>query len=286
MKVLFLFVDGVGLTAPGPNNPVNERVCPVLYRLLQESAVALDPNMDMPGLPQSATGQAALYTGVNAARHMGRHMEGFPGPTLRAVVETDNIMKTLVRRGLNCCFADAYYADEVEDIRSWRFKSVTTVMGLTEPSILRLTPEMLSNQAVFHDLTRQSIVSKGYTGPVITPTDAADHLLHITLSHDFTLFEFFISDLAGHSQNYDQAAAVLSSLDTFIGALLPTILEKRVLFILTSDHGNIEDLGTRGHTRNPIPLVALGPGADILLRNAKSITDVAPLLLSVMASKG
>lgn len=137
-----------------------------------------------------------------------------------------------------------------------------------------------------HDLTRRVIVPKGYNGPLCTPEKSAEHLLHIALSHDFTLFEFFISDLAGHSQNTEQAESVLNSLDRFLAVLLGSLNEKNILFILTSDHGNIEDLSVKGHTRNAIPLAALGPGSEILLRGAKNITDISPLLLRAISGNG
>ncbi len=31
--------------------------------------------------------------------------------------------------------------------------------------------------------------------------------------------------------------------------------------VITSDHGNLEDLSVRTHTRNPVPLAVSGPGA-------------------------
>lgn len=283
MKALLVFIDGLGLRPPAEDNPVNPRVCPTLCRLIDEQSVAIDPRMDVPGLPQSATGQVALYTGVNSALRMGRHKEGFPGPTLNAIIEESNLFKTLDARGLRCCFADGYYADTIDDLRCRRFKSVTTVMALTTPKVIRLAPELLSNQAVLHDLTRESIRTKGFPGPFITPEKAAEHLLLMSLSNDFTLFEYFLSDLAGHSQSYEQASKVLGEIDAFLSALLPPLLEKQMLFLLTSDHGNIEDLSTRGHTANDIPFIAIGPGSETLLANVKRITDITPQLLLVMS---
>ena len=35
------------------------------------------------GLPQSATGQTALFTGINAAQLLGRHLFGFPNQPFR-----------------------------------------------------------------------------------------------------------------------------------------------------------------------------------------------------------
>lgn len=278
MKVLFFFIDGLGLRPPATDNPITPEICPTLFRLITEHSVAIDPRMDVAGLPQSATGQVALYTGVNSAQRMGRHKEGFPGPTLNAIIEESNLIKALDARGLRCCFADGYYADTIDDLRCRRFKSVTTVMALTTPRVIRLTSELLANQAVLHDFTRESLRPKGFPGPFITPAKAAEHLSLMTLSNDFTLFEYFLSDLAGHSQSIDQAEKVLREIDQFLEVLLPPLIERDVLFILTSDHGNIEDLSTRGHTLNDIPFVAIGPGAEQMLKSVKRITDVAPLL--------
>jgi 2,3-bisphosphoglycerate-independent phosphoglycerate mutase len=49
--------------------------------------------------------------------------------------------------------------------------------------------------------------------------------------------------------------------------------------VVTSDHGNLEDLTTSNHTRNPVPLLAIGPIAAPMAR-AESITDVMGLLLN------
>ena len=107
MKVLFLFIDGVGLRPPAPDNPVRPDVCPVLCSLIEKHSVSIDACLSVDGLPQSATGQATMFTGVNASQYMGRHCEGFPGPSLRKLIEEDNIMKELTRKGLRCRFADA-----------------------------------------------------------------------------------------------------------------------------------------------------------------------------------
>jgi len=282
VKTVFLFVDGIGLRAPAADNPVNPAVCPHLCGLIETAGQAIDARLDVPGLPQSATGQASLYTGVNAARYVGRHMEGFPGPTLRSLLNEDNLFLKLCRKGLRCKFADAYSAESVEEIEARRFKSVTTVMGLTCPHVFSLREEMLANQAVFHDITRESLLAKGYTGPVIAPAKAAEHLIQLALTYDFTLFEFFQSDLAGHSASLEEAVACLQTLDAFIGPLAVMARQANLLFILTSDHGNIEDMSVHSHTANPVPLVVFGPDADTFRAGVTSLTDITPRIVRTL----
>ncbi|MDD4016696.1 MAG: hypothetical protein PHV28_02015 [Kiritimatiellae bacterium] len=282
MKVLFLFIDGVGLRAPAKDNPVHAGICPVLCQLIEKNAVHIDACLDTKGLPQSATGQTAMFTGINASHYMGRHCEGFPGPSLRKLIEEGNLFMELARKGLRCRFADAYMVDSVDDLRVRRFKSVTTVMALTQPETISIQDDLLANQAVFHDITRLSLHEKGHAVPVITPQQAAEHLVQVACANDFTLFEFFQTDLAGHSCNYDHACETLKTLDLFLDSVVKLCKTTGMLLILTSDHGNIEDMGTRGHTRNPVPLAAIGPGADDVKNHATSLMDITPRITRLM----
>lgn len=282
MKILFLFIDGLGLRVSAKDNPVHAGICPVLCRLIETQSVAIDACLSTAGLPQSATGQTTMFTGVNAAQHMGRHCEGFPGPTLRKLIEQNNLFMDLTRKGLRCRFADAYMVDSVDDLRVRRFKSVTTVMALTQPESICVQDDLLDNQAVAHDITRASLLEKGHSVKVIAPQQAAEHLLQVAQANDFTLFEFFLTDLAGHSCNYDHACETLKTLDQFLDAVVKLCRTAGILLILTSDHGNIEEMGVRGHTRNPVPLIAVGPGADEIKANAASLTDIAPRITRLM----
>lgn len=282
LKVIFVFIDGLGLRAPAADNPVNPAVCPVLCNLIDNHAIAIDANLDVAGLPQSATGQTTLYTGVNASQYMGRHCEGFPGPSLRKVIEEDNIFKELTRKGLRCRFADAYPVDSVDEIRNRRFKSVTTVMALTQPETISTQEDLLANQAVFHDITRSTLQGKGYAIPPVTPPQAADHLFQLALGYDFTLFEFFVTDLAGHSGKYETACDTLATLDQFLEPLVKMCQASDISLIVTSDHGNIENMGVRGHTRNPIPFISVGKSAHEIQAHIRSLVDVTPRLTRLM----
>ena len=81
-RVIFLFLDGVGLGNDDPDtNPLARAHLPTLHDLLdgapltaasgqvsttQATLTPLDARLGVPGRPQSATGQAALLTGRNA----------------------------------------------------------------------------------------------------------------------------------------------------------------------------------------------------------------------------
>ena len=282
-RILLLFVDGLGLGGLDPAvNPIHAGHCPHLEALLQDHAVPVDAGMGVEGLPQSATGQAAMLTGRNTAKIVGRHVEGFPGRLLREIVREHNLFTRLADRGLTSTFANAYFVDEVSQVLAGRLQSVTTVATLAAFGTVRGREQLERNDAVYQDLTRQSLVARGYTGPIVSPAEAAEHLAAIAASHHLTLFEYFQTDRAGHGGDREWVVGVLAEFDAFLGRLLARCLETGLLLVLTSDHGNIEDLSTGLHTANPVPLAARGPGADALRARVRSITDVSPVILEFL----
>lgn len=237
--------------------------------------------MGVPGLPQSATGQTALLTGLNAAEQLGSHVQGFPGPELTVLIREHNLYDRLQARGYRATFANAYYLESMPDLLARRRPSVTTVAALKAFGTVRDGAAMRAGRAVYHDLTRQALLERGYEGPVIAPEEAARHLLGIAREHDFTLFEYFESDLAGHRGTLEDARAVARKLDRFAAELERGLDPERELLVVTSDHGNMEDMSSRQHTANPVPFIALGSGSERLLQTVRSITDVTPALLDL-----
>ena len=82
-SVIFVFLDGVGLGPADESNPFWSAGTPTLRRLLGGPLVngvraqrligtlpvlcrGIDATLGVPGLPQSGTGQTALFTGINA----------------------------------------------------------------------------------------------------------------------------------------------------------------------------------------------------------------------------
>ena len=279
MKIAFLFIDGVGLKPPAADNPVNPEVCPALCRLLQRHCVPIDANLGVDGLPQSATGQTAMFTGVNASQHMGRHCEGFPGPGLRDLIRMDNLFLQLKAKGKKVKFADAFLVESADELESRRFKSVTTIMALTTPETISTISDLADDDAVLQDLTRTTIRDRYPDIPDIDPEDAARHLFDIIRAHDFTLFEYFQTDAAGHTMDYERACSVLKEYDAFLSTLIRYTQAAGITLLITSDHGNIESMNERGHTRNPVPFIAFGPKEAEIRSRMKSLTDVTPVIL-------
>ena len=285
MKVVYLFIDGVGIREAATDNPVNPEVCPALCRLIARHSKPIDACLGVEGVPQSATGQATMFTGVNCSAAMGKHCEGFPGPELRKIVEADNIFLQLKKRGKRVCFSDAYLVDSAEELVGRRFKSVTTVMALTTPETIRTADDLAKGKALMQDLTRETIQDRWPDIAVIPPQRAAEHLFKIARTNDFTLYEFFQTDVSGHSLDYTRACAVLRTYDRFLASLVRFTEAAGITLVMTADHGNIENVSERGHTTNPVPFIAFGPKEKFLRERVNSLTDVTPALLAAYDSE-
>lgn len=277
-----VFVDGLGLRAPdAPGNPVRPDVCPALCDLLESAARPCDASLGVPGLPQSATGQTTLLTGVNAAAAMGRHVEGFPGPGLCRIIVRHNLFSRFAAAGRRATFANGYWLASADEARRLTLRSVTTVATLAAFGTVRDRACIERDEAVYQDLTRASLRPRGYDGPLLAPPEAAAHLLRIAREHDFTLFEYFQTDHAGHAQDFERAAALLRDFDAFLAVLARAARGGALRLLLVSDHGNIEDLTVRTHTLNPVPWLVLGPDDRDLRERVASLTDVTPALLAL-----
>lgn len=222
-----------------------------------------------------------MFTGVNCSKAMNRHCEGFPGPALRKIVEEDNLFLQLKKLGKRIRFADAYLVDSVDELSSRRFKSVTTVMALTAPESVSTADDLLVDKAVMQDLTRETIQDRYPNIPIIPPQRAAEHLFSIALENDFTLYEFFQSDVAGHSMDYTRACAVLRVYDRFLAALARLAEAAGITILLTSDHGNVESMGERGHTFNPVPFIVFGPQEENIRYCVNSLVDITPTIVKM-----
>lgn len=100
----------------------------------------------------------------------------------------------------------------------------------------------------------------GLPGSAPLPEEAADVFWRVASEADFTLFEHYLADEAGHARDFAAALAALGTFDAFVRAVLDRRPpDARVL--VCSDHGNVEDLTTRSHTTNPVPVLYFGPPA-------------------------
>ena len=297
-----LFLDGVGIGKKDTaSNPFFSARLPNLRSLLGGSLpslrssrcsgdhailVPINATLGVPGLPQSGTGQTTLFTGINASRLLGRHFGPYPHSALRPVIQEKNIFHQLKKRGRHVCFANAYPVQFFQYIASGKTRlTVTTVSCQMAGVPLRGADELVKNEGISSDITRERWNDLGYPDmPVITPEEAGGHLSKLSRSHDFTLFEYFLPDHAGHDQSMEQAVNTLERVDGFLGGILEAFDHDTMTLLITSDHGNVESLDVRTHTRNPVPLIVAGEHRNFLAGRIKNLAHVAPAILQLYDS--
>jgi hypothetical protein len=252
-KVIMIMVDGFGIPENGWGDSIYSEFCNSRFvKLLSDFSIPVTTGMGVEGIPQSATGQTALFTGFNAAKIMGMHMQGFPGPKLRELICSRNLFSNLLERGKKVAFANAYVQFTLEELDKMRLKSVTTTMVESSIGWVRNMEDLLSGKAVYHDLTRKTIKGK-LSIDEISPKQAAADLMNISKEYDLTLFEYFLTDRAGHKPDRNVLGEVLGNLSSFVCELIDVATEN-TLILITGDHGNCEDITTKRHTKNPVPL--------------------------------
>ncbi len=290
--ILLLFVDGLGIGEPDEScNPCCQPGLTYFNHFLGQTfphplkdggiALGLDAGLGLPGLPQSATGQTALLTGVNGAQAIGRHLNGFPNQALREILARSSILATIKRRGYDAAFLNTFrppffdYAPE--DIL--RFLSATTVSNLYAELPFFNLDDLAAERSVYQDLTGEALVADGFSVPVFSVEKAGEIIGRRSRDFHFALFEYFQTDRAGHSRDLARARQELQKLELFLATVLTHVDLAHTLVLLTSDHGNIENVCVKGHTTNPAMTLLFGCCARETAARLSSILDVAPAIL-------
>jgi hypothetical protein len=290
---LFLFLDGVGIGERNPKtNPFFSTRLKYFERIFDgipsrgNSFVKngssfiqpCDALLGVEGLPQSGTGQVTLFTGVNAAEIIGAHFGPYPHSQTRQLLEERNIFKVLRDLGADVHFANAFPRQFFEYVEAGQRRLSATTLSCMMSGVPLCNADSLRNgEGISADIIAERWhADLGY--PDIRPIKAFDSgkVLHqIAERHDFTMFEFFLTDKAGHDQNKPVAERVLEMFDEFLGGIVDDGM-KDLTILISSDHGNVEDLSVKTHTLNPSFTAVAGQYADFFEGKLRSITDITP----------
>ena len=289
--VQLFFVDGLGIGERGEHNPLAriENIEPLAHFKDERSKIIFDgvliptdARLGIEGRPQSASGQTTILTGINAPKFLGVHKQGFPNQALRDVIAERSIFLQLKRKNIEPnVFANAYTPKFFTEKPRW--KSATTCAVEAADLPFRRLPDLQGRKALFHDFTNKSLAEMNFDVPLFSPADAGEILAELTALHRFTLYEYFITDKIGHAQSFEKAEVYLQPLAAFVRETLQRIDLEATTVILTSDHGNIEDLSVRTHTLNDVPTIVWGRQRDEVTQKIKDLSDLTPTILSLLS---
>lgn len=303
--MIFIFLDGVGIGKPDDSNPFYLARPQHLKFYRDPSPLAenlsikpIDPLLDTPGLPQSASGQTSLFSGINVPALLGKHSGSFPNREMRKILYHHNILSQLKERRISNQYINAYpvhdYLFSQEHIQITdqgkinfseafppglrRKISVTSCMMITSNSIPNNERDIVEENALYQDFSNKSLINRGLQLPVFTPQKAGEILHGQSKTYDFILYEYFQTDMQGHRGTVESCTEMVSQLDLMIHSLTARLNPGRDTLMITSDHGNLEDCSTRQHTLNMVPLFAWGLDANVMVERINKITDVVPAI--------
>lgn len=290
-SVLLFFIDGLGIGERGENNPLAriENIAPLAYFKGETSDVIsggvmipTDANLGVEGRPQSASGQTTILTGINIPQTLGYHKQGFPNQAMRDIIAEHSIFLQLKKLGIEPnIFANTYTPNFFTDAPRW--KSATTCAVEAAAMQFRKLPDLLGRQAVFHDFTNETLRERGFDAPLFSPAEAGEILAGLTTEYRFTLYEHFITDKIGHARDFEKAKIHLPKLAEIVRAVLQNVNLETTTVILTSDHGNLEDLSIRTHTLNKVPTVIWGRRRDDAAKMIRSLADITPRVIKLLS---
>ena len=292
-NILLVFIDGLGIGTRGPHNPFDGLAGAEPLAIFQnekasipfDGALAItDPRLGVEGRPQSASGQTTILTGINAPAILGHHKQGFPNLRLLDIIREHSVFLQLKRAGVApITFANTYTHRFFESRPRWI--SATTAAVEAAGLSFNTVADLKEGRAVYQDFTNAMLIERGEQVDLRTAEQAGEVLAGIVTNHRFTLYEYFITDKVGHAQDADAAHHALRDLARMIRSVLSSLDLEKTTVILTSDHGNIEDLSTRSHTLNSVPTIVWGRNRHVLADRIKSLTDITPAVVQTLASE-
>ncbi|XDD53197.1 metalloenzyme [Leptospira sp. WS4.C2] len=298
--IFYVFLDGVGIAnydpksnpfsrfakgflAPVGGIPKSDADLPVLPSRLHY--IKTDAHMGVPGLPQSATGQTALWTGIPGPKVLERHVSGFPTITLRKIIAQYSMIKVLNEHGHLSDFLNCFsppYLKHVEE--KPKLVSASTLVQLASGRPLKNFDDLRNERGLYMDLTHEIMGTLGIDmlkqgDPLLERRDPyllGKQSMSRFANYQLALYEYFLTDKVGHAMDWEKAEYVIKNLEDFFRGIIETLDPEKDLLIVSSDHGNMEDLSQKNHTENPAATILYGKNADRFAENIHSLADIVP----------
>lgn len=301
MNILFIFLDGVGLGLSDPDhNPFVTAEIPTLMGLLHgqrpladtprtESARSLfiptDASLGVAGPPQSATGQATILTGLNVPQIVGGHWGPKPTTAIADLIKRDSLFVKLKALGLNTALLNAYPQRYFDVIASGRRNYSAVPLAVTAADLpLFNTEDLRAGRALSADFTGEGWRAElGIAdAPVYALRDAGHKLAELAQGYHFSFFEHWITDYVGHRGDLAEARRVLERFDAVLGGLLEAWEDDAGLIVISSDHGNLEDLSHTHHTHHQVPTFIIGAQRHPFAQRLSDLTHFTPAILRIL----
>ncbi|MDX1959427.1 MAG: metalloenzyme [Leptospiraceae bacterium] len=300
--IIYIFLDGIGFGENDPEkNPFAKYAKSFFLPLAGKELTTENPfhkgnylvadaSMGVTGLPQSATGQTALWTGFNAPQILGRHVSGYPSFTLKKIINEFSMLKILEQNGKKVSFLNCYSENYIEHLKNNpKHASASSLVQLASSTPFKTFQDLKENKGIYMDITHE--VLNEYAEKfqlqdeellrIRDPFEVGKLLTSIAGEYDLVLYEYFLTDKVGHAMDWNWAKKVIGTVERFLEGVISAIDPNKTQLILSSDHGNLEDLSTKVHTKNPVPVYLYGKHTEIFTPKIKALCDIVPAIYEI-----
>lgn len=105
---------------------------------------------------------------------------------------------------------------------------------------------------------------------------------------DFFVLNFANPDMVGHTGVFEAAVRAIETIDSCLGEMIPVLNQNNYQYIITADHGNLEEMFDEktkrpitSHTTNPVyAVIKTKEGVESVTDGA--LKDISPTLLDMM----
>jgi len=299
LGLLLFFIDGIGIGKKSKNNPlyryglwkhiISLKGITTLKKIMTKNYVIIpsDAKMSVDGIPQSATGQTTILTGINAPQKIGGHITGLPSDTLSKIILEHSILKKIKEMGFKVTSANAYSQEYFKMVEEKKSRVSATTLAIKAAGVeFKMLEDIYKGSAVFMDITNHILITRYKNHKKITIKKAVSNIINLINKHDFVLYEYFLTDHFGHKGKMKDRKKIIKHLNTFLKQLVKKIDTKKNIIVITSDHGNIEDL-SKTHTENMVPTIVFSKNKEILklfYRKINTIQDIPNTILKYFMS--
>lgn len=294
-SISLFFIDGVGIGEPdAEKNPFFFYPFKIFREFFKETPnlgnvplltdnsalFPVDASHNFPGFPQSGTGQLSIFGGYDAIASFGGHFGPYAPVSQVERIQSSNLFKDTVIAGYKFAFLNAYPRPFFNYLRK-------------KPKRLNVTAHCLLSSGIKFNNSRQVYDKKALTAevtnyrwrgklgskvPEITPEDAGKIFLRNSKKADLSVFEYYLTDYAGHRRYDGKIEEICEIIDRFLLYLLQNLDHENDTLLVCSDHGNFEDISIKTHTKNPSMFISSGRHSEAAFKEIKNLADITPFI--------
>lgn len=298
-SLALIFIDGVGIGEPDPEkNPFFSYSFKLFSEIFSEpphlknvplksrfgTLFPVDAAHGYPGYPQSGTGQLSIFGGFDAIKEFGGHFGPYAPVSLTHLIRESNLFKDSIDQGYSFRFLNAYPRPFFNYLRkNPKRLNVTAHCMISSGTAFNKALHVHKKQALTAEITnyrwRQKLGSKV---PAITPEEAAVVFNRNMRKSDLSVFEYYLTDYAGHRRYDGHVHELCEIIDRFLYHLITNFDHENDTLLICSDHGNFEDISIKTHTLNPSLFMAFGKHSGEASKSIKNLSHIKDFIFSIL----